>query len=100
MFSSIALSWKNCQRDTSDVKELIPEFFYLPEMFPNKNKYKFGKQEDGSPVDDVELPPWANSPEEFVRINRMVSNDFRFDPITLITSSTYQKMWGDMDAEI
>ncbi|KAG1699369.1 Neurobeachin [Nymphon striatum] len=71
MFSSVALSWKNCQRDTSDVKELIPEFFYLPEMFPNKNKYKFGKQEDGSPVDDVELPPWAGSPEEFVRINRM-----------------------------
>ncbi|XP_023318209.1 neurobeachin isoform X4 [Trichogramma pretiosum] len=71
LFSSIALSWKNCQRDTSDVKELIPEFFFLPEMFVNTNRYKLGRQEDGSSVGDVELPPWANTPEEFTRINRM-----------------------------
>ncbi|GAB6031814.1 hypothetical protein CHUAL_010216 [Chamberlinius hualienensis] len=71
LFSSVALAWKNCQRDTSDVKELIPEFFYLPEMFVNANRYDFGKQDDGPLVDHVELPPWASSPEEFVRINRM-----------------------------
>ncbi|XP_065282933.2 neurobeachin isoform X1 [Dermacentor albipictus] len=71
MFASIAQSWKNCQRDTSDVKELIPEFFYLPEMLVNKNGYQLGRQEDGTPVGDVILPPWAASPEEFVRINRM-----------------------------
>ncbi|XP_076231076.1 A kinase anchor protein rugose isoform X1 [Calliopsis andreniformis] len=71
LFSSIALSWKNCQRDTSDVKELIPEFFFLPEMLENSNRYRLGRQEDGSAVGDVELPPWASSPEEFIRINRM-----------------------------
>ncbi|XP_043473809.1 neurobeachin isoform X2 [Leptopilina heterotoma] len=71
LFSSIALSWKNCQRDTSDVKELIPEFFFLPEIFVNTNRYRLGVQEDGSSVGDVQLPPWATSPEEFVRINRM-----------------------------
>ncbi|XP_053976407.1 neurobeachin isoform X6 [Hylaeus volcanicus] len=71
LFSSIALSWKNCQRDTSDVKELIPEFFFLPEMLVNSNRYRLGRQEDGSSVGDVELPPWASSPEEFIRINRM-----------------------------
>ncbi|KZC14375.1 Neurobeachin, partial [Dufourea novaeangliae] len=71
LFSSIALSWKNCQRDTSDVKELIPEFFFLPEMLVNNNRYRLGRQEDGSAVGDVELPPWASSPEEFIRINRM-----------------------------
>ncbi|XP_057661633.1 neurobeachin isoform X4 [Diorhabda carinulata] len=70
LFSSISLSWKNCQRDTSDVKELIPEFFFLPEMFVNSNRYRLGINE-GKPIGDVELPPWANSPEEFVRINRM-----------------------------
>lgn len=73
LFSSISLSWKNCQRDTSDVKELIPEFFFLPEMLVNSNRYRLGVQEDGILVGDVELPPWANSPEEFIRINRMVS---------------------------
>lgn len=71
IFSSLSLSWKNSQRDTSDVKELIPEFFFLPEMFMNSNRYRFGTQDDGICVSDVDLPPWANSPEEFVRINRM-----------------------------
>ncbi|XP_055586010.1 neurobeachin isoform X10 [Uranotaenia lowii] len=71
LFSSIALSWKNCQRDTSDVKELIPEWYFLPEMFYNSSDYRLGRREDGNIVSDVELPPWAKTPEEFVRINRM-----------------------------
>ncbi|KAK3507704.1 hypothetical protein QTP70_034801, partial [Hemibagrus guttatus] len=70
-FSSVARAWRNCQRDTSDVKELIPEFFYLPEMFINANNYNLGVMDDGTVVCDVELPPWAKSPEDFVRINRM-----------------------------
>uniref|UniRef100_A0A6Q2YXH1 Neurobeachin n=1 Tax=Esox lucius TaxID=8010 RepID=A0A6Q2YXH1_ESOLU len=70
-FSAITRSWRHCQRDTSDVKELIPEFFYLPEMFGNSNGYHLGQREDGSMVGDVELPPWSNTPEDFVRINRM-----------------------------
>lgn len=70
-FNSVAQSWRNCQRDTSDVKELIPEFYFLPEMFINQNRFKFGKQEDGTEVADVEMPPWAKNPDDFVRINRM-----------------------------
>ncbi|XP_041968935.1 neurobeachin isoform X2 [Aricia agestis] len=69
LFSSIAMSWKNCQRDTSDVKELIPELFFLPEMLVNSSGFKLGIPE--SPTGDVILPPWASSAEEFVRINRM-----------------------------
>ncbi|XP_035904553.1 neurobeachin isoform X11 [Anopheles stephensi] len=71
LFSSVALSWKNCQRDTSDVKELIPEWYFLPEMFYNASDYRLGQRDDGSTVGDVDLPPWAKTPEEFVRINRM-----------------------------
>uniref|UniRef100_A0A671KUS4 Lipopolysaccharide-responsive and beige-like anchor protein n=1 Tax=Sinocyclocheilus anshuiensis TaxID=1608454 RepID=A0A671KUS4_9TELE len=70
-FSSVSRAWRNCQRDTSDVKELIPEFYYLPEMFVNSNNYNLGVMDDGMVVSDVELPPWAKSPEEFVRINRL-----------------------------
>ncbi|XP_047027783.1 neurobeachin isoform X4 [Helicoverpa zea] len=69
LFSSIAMSWKNCQRDTSDVKELIPELFFLPEMLVNSSGFRLGIPE--SPSGDVILPPWASSAEEFVRINRM-----------------------------
>lgn len=71
LFSSVSLAWKNCQRDTSDVKELCPEWYFLPEMFYNSSSYRLGTREDGASVNDVELPPWAKSPEEFVRINRM-----------------------------
>ncbi|XP_056121044.1 lipopolysaccharide-responsive and beige-like anchor protein isoform X1 [Rhinichthys klamathensis goyatoka] len=70
-FSSVSRAWRNCQRDTSDVKELIPEFYYLPEMFVNSNNYNLGVMDDGTVVSDVELPPWAKSPEDFVRINRL-----------------------------
>lgn len=54
------------------VQELVPEFYYLPEMFVNANSYNLGVMEDGTVVSDVELPPWAKTPEEFVRINRQV----------------------------
>ncbi|XP_056650724.1 neurobeachin isoform X8 [Monodelphis domestica] len=70
-FSSVARSWRTSQRDTSDVKELIPEFYYLPEMFVNSNGYNLGVREDEVAVNDVDLPPWAKKPEDFVRINRM-----------------------------
>ncbi|XP_061156042.1 neurobeachin-like [Syngnathus typhle] len=70
-FSGVGRSWRNCQRDTADVTELIPEFYYLPEMFVNGNEYKLGVRDDGLPVSDVELPVWAKKAEDFVRINRM-----------------------------
>ena len=62
-------------------QELIPEFYFLPEMFINQNRFKFGKQEDGTEVADVEMPPWAKNPDDFVRINRMVSTPLTVDPI-------------------
>jgi WD40 repeat protein len=54
-----------------DVKELIPEFYYLPEFLVNVNGYNFGENSDGRAVGDVELPPWAKgSPAEFIRLHR------------------------------
>jgi hypothetical protein len=46
---------------------LIPEFFFSPELFINQNRINFGKKQDGTIVDDVILPPWAqNDPYLFV----------------------------------
>eukprot|EP00123_Amoebidium_parasiticum_P018640 comp24260_c1_seq4/m.45035 comp24260_c1_seq4/g.45035 ORF comp24260_c1_seq4/g.45035 comp24260_c1_seq4/m.45035 type:complete len:1137 (-) comp24260_c1_seq4:485-3895(-) len=71
MFSSIGRAWHNCLHSTTDVKELIPELFYLPDMLVNSNRYQFGCLEDGSVVDDVTLPPWAHGdPYRFVAIHR------------------------------
>ena len=62
--------WLNSFTSFLFLQELIPEFFCLPEMFINMNVYKLGTQEDGRKVSDIELPPWASTPHEFVRINR------------------------------
>lgn len=52
----------------SDVKELIPEFYFLPEFLQNRNRIDFGAMQDNVSVDDVVLPPWAKgSPIVFVR---------------------------------
>jgi hypothetical protein len=57
----------------NDGKELIPEFFYLPEFLSNSNKFDLGKlQCSNEYLNDVQLPPWAHdSPEEFIRIHRL-----------------------------
>ncbi|XP_017480170.1 PREDICTED: neurobeachin-like protein 2 [Rhagoletis zephyria] len=55
----------------NDVKELIPEFFYFPEFLKNMNKFDLGHlQITKEKVDDVILPPWATTPEEFIAIHR------------------------------
>ncbi|XP_050124229.1 BEACH domain-containing protein B-like isoform X1 [Malus sylvestris] len=71
LFQSIEGTYQNCLTNTSDVKELIPEFFYMPEFLVNSNAYHFGVKQDGEPIADVCLPPWAKgSPEEFINKNR------------------------------
>ncbi|KAF9610456.1 hypothetical protein IFM89_022420 [Coptis chinensis] len=71
LFQSIGGTYQNCLSNTSDVKELIPEFFYLPELLANTNCYHLGVKQDGEPLGDVLLPPWAKgSPEEFIQKNR------------------------------
>jgi hypothetical protein len=46
--------------DNTDIKELIPEFFYLPEMFMNINNIEFGKTLDNIQVDDCIMPNYNN----------------------------------------
>ncbi|KAK6940249.1 hypothetical protein RJ641_029780 [Dillenia turbinata] len=71
LFQSIQGTYRNCLSNTSDVKELIPEFFYMPEFLVNSNSYQLGVKQDGELICDVCLPPWAKgSPEEFINRNR------------------------------
>ena len=71
-FYSIEGAWKSASRDNgTDVRELIPEFFYLPEFLTNANGYDFGRRQDGSKVDNVMLPPWAKGdPKIFIARHR------------------------------
>jgi hypothetical protein len=71
LFSSVARTFSQNTTQLSEVKELTPEWFTTPEMFLNLNNFNLGKTQDGTPVNNVELPPWANgSAHTFVRIHR------------------------------
>jgi len=71
LFHSVASTWHNCSHSSSDVKELIPEFYYMPEFLRNANELRMGTRQDGMALGDVVLPPWAqDSPERFVHLMR------------------------------
>ncbi|ORY17308.1 hypothetical protein BCR34DRAFT_555837 [Clohesyomyces aquaticus] len=60
MFYSIPNTWKSAsETNMSDVRELTPEFYYLPEFLTNLNGYNLGVRTSGESIDNVELPPWA-----------------------------------------
>ena len=72
LFHNIGNSWKSASHDNlQDVRELIPEFFYLPDFLTNTNNFDFGITQKGKTVHDVTLPKWAKGdPQRFIRINR------------------------------
>ncbi|KAG7347447.1 WD40 repeat-containing protein [Nitzschia inconspicua] len=72
LFHNIGSSWKSASEENlQDVRELIPEFFYLPNFLTNTNGFDFGITQKGKHVHDVTLPKWAKGdPARFVRLNR------------------------------
>ena len=82
LFFSIERTFYNISTHKSDIRELIPEFYYFPEMFMNINKLNFGKKIDGELVNDVQMPFDLNFNNEInnnININQEEenSNDFR-----------------------
>ena len=73
LFYSVEKAWSSASRENmTDVRELIPEFFYLPEFLVNRNGYDFGtRQGTGGTIDNVTLPPWAKGdPHIFISKHR------------------------------
>ncbi|WEW56011.1 beige protein-like 1 [Emydomyces testavorans] len=73
LFYSVAKAWNSASTvNMTDVRELTPEFFYLPEFLVNSNKYDFGlRQNMSQAIDSVELPPWAKGdPKIFIAKHR------------------------------
>ncbi|KAG0176918.1 hypothetical protein DFQ29_005470 [Apophysomyces sp. BC1021] len=73
LFDSIGKAWQSAsEKNMGDVRELIPEFFYLPDFLENVNKFNFGvKQGTGETIDSVVLPPWAHGdPKIFIQRHR------------------------------
>ncbi|RHZ31444.1 hypothetical protein DYB26_001542 [Aphanomyces astaci] len=69
LFHSVADTWANCLTDTSDLKELTPEWFYSTAFLTNHNHVDLGTRQNGVKLDDVVLPPYATSPQHFIALH-------------------------------
>ena len=47
LFHSVAATWHNCLHNSSDTKELTPEWFSQPEFLLNSNKFRLGLRQVG-----------------------------------------------------
>ncbi|RKP02560.1 hypothetical protein CXG81DRAFT_24772 [Caulochytrium protostelioides] len=70
-FRSLDATWRHVLRSQADFKELTPEFFYLPAFLENQNGFDLGTTQKGVRLGDVELPPWAENSDDFVRQHRL-----------------------------
>ena len=72
LFRSIENSWVSASAENlQDVKELIPEFFSIPNFLLNSNRLDLGVTQNGDVIGDVLLPTWAHGdPVEFVNKHR------------------------------
>ena len=55
LFYSVESELINTLEDKTDLREMIPEFFYMIELFYNKNNIFFKKTSDGKNIDNVEI---------------------------------------------
>ena len=71
LFLSVEDSFTFSLTQKTDVRELIPEFFYLPELFLNINNLNMGSLENGQKVNDITVP-CRNNPYEFVETMKTI----------------------------
>ena len=77
LFSNLQNSQNSSLSDKGDLREIIPEFFTLPEMFLNINRLSLGKvgEENGQKhaLNEVTMPTWCeNSPFIFCEKYRKI----------------------------
>ena len=66
MFISLYRTFETASTLKDDIRELIPEFYVLPEMFLNINNFNLSQDKLDSEgnkivINNVELPPWCNN---------------------------------------
>ncbi len=71
MFYSIQESYRGATEEIADVREMLPEFFYLPDFLINREKLDFGVTQYGLRIHHVVTPDWCkNNPYMFVALLR------------------------------
>ncbi|OQS07294.1 hypothetical protein THRCLA_00703, partial [Thraustotheca clavata] len=80
LFKSIAGTWQSCLTNHADLKELIPAFYDpqgAEDWLLNLKNLDLGTTQQLERVGDVELPPWAESPKDFVlKLRAALESDY------------------------
>ena len=66
MFFSLEKTFESVTTLKDDIRELIPEFYFFPEIFKNINNLNLAQNKcdsDGKEfiINDVDMPPWSNN---------------------------------------
>lgn len=74
IFYSVLKHFKSITTTSQDLKESLPEFYYLPEAFMNLNRLGLiEKPPENWRIESLELPSWAKqNPYYFVYLNRII----------------------------
>ena len=82
IFTSMEKTFQSTTTLKDDVRELIPEFYMLPELFKNKNNLNLAQNKTNTDnnivvINDVKLPLWCNNnPINFVvKLRRFLENN-------------------------
>ena len=71
LFHSLSVTMQNTLNQKSDLRESIPEMYYFPDIFVNKNELNFGTLFGGEKVNDVTI---YNKDEDEYSKYELVSN--------------------------
>ncbi|OMJ82449.1 hypothetical protein SteCoe_16858 [Stentor coeruleus] len=72
LFFSFELAWKSCLSMNGDVKELVPELFYLPFTLNSYSNQTFGCTQSKKTIIHVDYPKWASSNWDFLKKHRLI----------------------------
>lgn len=78
MFIGVQLAWKASIDSSIDIKEIVPQFFTVPEIFENVSSFPLTPILNSSQkTDNVELPNWASNPRDFTKKMLQFLEDIR-----------------------
>lgn len=90
LFLSVSGAYKSVNTQMNDYRELVPEFYCMPEFLMNIDKFDLGKTE-GQRVNDVNLPPWSKNPIDFVyKMRKFLESDI----VSATLNDWIDLVWG------
>lgn len=89
---------KNTLSQKSDYREMIPELFYMPELFENGNDLELNKISDGQNIDDVKFSNILNSADGKNTENCEIFQKYRFlsDMREILENEKKINQWIDL----